>query len=288
MKVRSSITAEGIALLRAMESHRPESERICYDPYARYFVSRWMWVAAGFFMKIGYADWRGPGVAGSLAARVRYIDDYLLSCIPSGLQQLVILGAGYDSRAYRFSELKSGVKVFEVDHPATQRVKLEKLKKIFGKAPGHVAYVPVDFDKETLGERLYASGYDSKLKTLFIWEGVTYYITAKAVDDTLAFVAHNSGPGSSIIFDYTYTSVINGTYKRGEVASMKRSSRFTGEGMVFGIEEGKIEEFLSRRGFGHIVNVTGDDLHRLYFKGINEKRKVAPVYSIVHATAMPR
>jgi len=111
---------------------------------------------------------------------------------------------------------------------------------------------------------------------------------AEAVDDTLAFIANRSGNGSSVIFDYTYKSVIDGTYRRSEVSSMKRYKAFSGEGLIFGIEEGKIEEFLSRRGFGHIVNVTGDDLHRLYFKGVNEKRKVAPVYSIVHATVMPR
>ena len=77
-----------------------------------------------------------------------YIDDRLQQHLGDGLEQLVILGAGYDSRAYRFEELKKGIKVFEVDHPATQAVKKEKLQEIFQLLPDHVTYVPVDFHNE--------------------------------------------------------------------------------------------------------------------------------------------
>jgi methyltransferase (TIGR00027 family) len=124
---------------------------------------------------------------------------------------LVILGAGYDTRAYRFDKLKEEVKVFEVDHPATQKVKIEKVSKALGSLPGHVVYVSVDFEKERLDKKLSESGYNKSLKTLFIWEGVTMYLTAEAVDETLAFVAGNSGKGSSIIFNYIFRSVLDGT-----------------------------------------------------------------------------
>lgn len=286
MKGSASITAEGIALIRERESEKPSGERICYDPYAHFFTSPLMKLLMRFFIGIGYADRRGPGVSDYLVARTRYIDDYLTSCIENGIKQLVILGAGYDSRAYRFPALKN-VKVFEVDHPATQRVKMEKLLKIFGKVPEHVTFVPVDFETQTLAQRLLESGYSPSLRTLFIWEGVVYYLRSEAIEDTLAFIRENSGMESSVVFDYTFTSVIEGTYKRGEVASMKRSSRFTGEKMVFGFEEGKIEEYLERRGFDHIVNVTATDLKRMYFTGVNAKREVAPAYAIVHATLKP-
>jgi methyltransferase (TIGR00027 family) len=285
-KDRPSITAEGIAILRALESKKPAGERICYDPYAQYFTSPLLTIISRFFMAIGYAEKRGPGVQGFLVARTRYIDDYLQSCLKQGLEQLVILGAGYDSRAYRFEELKR-VKVFEVDHPATQRRKMEKLKQVFGKLPENVVYVSIDFGRETLEKRLFESGYDGQRKTLFIWEGVTMYITAEAVDSTLAFVAKNSGKGSSVIFDYTYTSVINGTYKRGEVSSMRRSARITGERLIFGIEEGTIEEFLKQRGFHEITNVASEFLKKAYFTGANQKRSIAPVYAIVHAAVKP-
>ncbi len=283
-KNQASLTAAGIAFVRATESKKPANERICYDPFARYFIPRSLYAIMKFFDLIGYSEKRGPGVMGFLVARTRYLDDYLHECVDAGIQQLVILGAGYDSRAYRFDRLHSRVKVFEVDHPATQQVKIEKIKQMLGRLPDHVVYVPIDFTLETLDKRLCKSSYDLRLKTLFIWEGVTYYIGAQAVDETLAFVSKYSAPGSSIIFDYTYTSVIDGTWKRGEIAAMRRNRRISGEGMIFGIPQGTIKSFLTERGFEDIVNVSGEDLHRMYFTDVNRSRTVAPVYAIVHAT----
>src|SRR5512134_2696244 len=145
-KQQPSLTAIGIAMARAVESEKAAEDRICDDPYARRFVPAWLYDVFSFFLKLGYAEWRGPGGWGFLVARDRYIDDVLRHALDQGLQQLVILGAGYDSRAYRLKELPGRVKVFEVDHPATQKAKLARLRAIFGKVPGHVAYVPIDFD----------------------------------------------------------------------------------------------------------------------------------------------
>ncbi len=282
-KNQSSLTAQGIALLRALESEKPAGERICYDPYARRFIGNAFYYMMKFFVRTGYAEMRGPGTMGFLVARARYLDDYLLICLAKGMEQLVILGAGFDSRAYRFEQLSGKVKIFEVDHPATQKVKLDKLQQILGTLPDDVTYVPVDFDMETL-DKLFACGYDKRLKTLFIWEGVTYYILPEAVDSTLQFVASNSGVGSSIIFDYTTTSVLQGKVKRSEPSSMRRYERFTGEAMHFGIPDGEIESFLAQRGYEKVINVDSEDLKRIYFSGVNAHRQVAPVYQIVHAT----
>ncbi len=224
---------------------------------------------------------------GFLVARDRYIDDYLQSCLDDGLEQLVILGAGYDSRAYRFDRV-CGCQVFEIDHPATQRVKIEKLDKILGNLPDYVVYVPIDFEQETLEKRLFESGYDERKKTLFIWQGVTQYLTPEAVDSTLAFVAHHSGKGSSIVFDYMYTSLLDGSIKRGEVSGMRRYRRITGEGFNFGIPEGTIEAFLEQRGFYQVRNANDQFLKKTYFTGVNQKRKVTSGYAIASATVKPR
>lgn len=282
-KYQSSVTAEGIAVLRAMESEKPPGERVCYDPYAKYFPSPALGWVARFFTQIGYAERRGPGVHGFLVARTRYIDDDVQRGIEDGIEQLVILGAGFDSRAYRLP-LQERVRVFEVDHPATQQVKKAKLTKIFGALPSHVVYVPVDFETESLEKRLAECGYDPRRKTLFVCEGLVYYLTPEAVDSTLAFVANHSGAGSRIIFDYLYAAVLEGRVRRGEASSMRRYRGLTGEGWHFAIEEGHVDEFLSRRGFDHIQNVTSDDLHRMYFTGVNARRTIAPVYAIVSAT----
>ena len=224
----------------------------------------------------------------SWPARERYIDDYLEACLSEGLEQLVILGAGYDARAYRFDALRTGVKVFEVDHPATQAVKLKKLVAIFGAWPAHVTYVPIDFNQQSLAERLFASGYDEQRKTLFIWQGVTQYLTPAAVDDTLAFVAGHSGPGSSIIFDYMDATLLAGAPRHGEVSNMRRYRRLSGEGLVFGIPIGGIQAFLEARGFSQVKNADHVALEKAYFSAGSRPRRVADGYAIVSAVVQAR
>lgn len=282
-KNQASFTAMGIALLRALESARAEDERICYDPYARTFIPGWFYAFGWFFTSIGYAEWRSPGVQGFLAARERYMDDVLQQALDRGIDQLVILGAGYDSRAYRFDGLKNGVNVFEVDHPATQEEKIKKVKDIFGEVPAHVVYVGVDFNQQSLAECLRSGGYDSTLRTLFIWQGVTYYLTPEAVDSTLELIAHQSGSGSAVVFDFIDRAVLEGSQSHGEVAGMRRYRQMIGEGLVFGIPLDGIEEFMRVRGFDRVKNVGGDDLHHLYFTGTRQKRKVISGYGIVSA-----
>jgi len=282
-KNQTSMTAIGIAIVRGIESEKPENQRICYDPYARQFVSPFLYKFVRFFDRIGYSEIKGPGVMGFLTVRERHIDEYLKTCLGNGLEQLVTLGAGLDARAYRFDELKNGVKVFEVDHPASQATKLEKLKQVFGSQPAHVTYVGIDFNSQSLAQRLFESGYDERLKTMFIWQGVTQYLTPEAVDSTLAFIAGHSGPGSSVIFDYMYPTLLDGTVKRGEVANMRGKRWVSGEMMTFGIPEGKITEFLEQRGFTQVHDADNKYLHDTYFTGEKANRTVAYGYAIASA-----
>ena len=284
---QSSLTAAGITIMRALESEKPAGERVCFDPYARRFGGAGLYYVMKLFTALGYASWRGPGVWEFLAARDRYIDDTLEACLAEGLEQLVILGAGYDARAYRFEALKAGVKVFEVDHPATQAVKLRKVEAIFGARPSHVTYVPIDFDRESLEDRLFECSYDQRLKTLFIWQGVTYYLTPQAVDDTLAFVAGHSGPGSSIIFDYMDPTLLAGAPRHGEISSMRRYRGLTGEGLAFGIPIGSIQAFLEARGFTQVRNADHVALEKAYYSG-SRPRKVADGYAIASAVVGPQ
>ena len=279
-KNQSSLTAAGIALARAIESEKPIDERICYDPYARQFVPTWMYRLLGFFIKSGYAELRGPGVNGFLMARERYIDDVLQNFLNEGLQQLIILGAGYDSRVYRF-DLPGRVRTFEVDHPITQADKLKKVQQVFGKIPAHVTYVAVDFNNQTLSERLLASGYDPNLISLFIWQGVTMYLTPKGVDATLAFVVKNAAPGSAVVFDYVYQAVLDGAQKQNEITNMRRYRFMTGEGLTFSIPEGIVGAFLQQRGFQSVKDVNAEALKAAYFTGKNASRKVVGGYGIL-------
>jgi methyltransferase (TIGR00027 family) len=289
---KPSATAEANAAFRAAESLRPEDERVCYDPYAKDFLGTKFGIIlkSRLFTKIAlwYAERVIPGAPSGVVARTRYIDDYLEACIDDGIEQLVILGAGYDSRAYRCDRLKGKIKVFEVDHPDTQRAKVEKVKKIFGFLPDDVVYVPIDLDKRKLDEGLFESGYDRNLKSLFIWEGTTQYLTAEAVDETLAFVSNNSGKGSSIIFDYAFQSALDGTLHHEEAKKWRAAFERRGEPPTFGIEEEAIEEFFFRRGLYQVKNVTTEFLESSYFKGANQGRRVTRLGGIVHAAVKPQ
>jgi len=167
------------------------------------------------------------------------------------------------------------------DHPATQASKMKRLKKVFGTIPAHVAYVPIDFNDETL-DKLLACGFDRSLKTLFMWEGVTQYLNAEVIDATLAWVRANAARGSAIIFDYqSRAGLTRAQTRRNYVYAVL--SRWTGERRDFGIEQSQIEDLLTRRGFTHVVGVNAEQLTRLYCTGPNHGRTVAENYAIVHA-----
>ena len=282
-----SKTAETITMVRVGESRRPEDERICYDPYAIRFISREVLeFATGnpeqYRAFVARNERLVPGAGNSIIARVKYFDDVVNSSIGDGLEQLVILGAGYDTRAYRIEGLKN-VRIFEVDHPATQMRKVEKIREIFGSLPGHVTYVPVDIGVGTLDRRLLESGYDRSLKTLFLMEGLFMYLPPGTVDETLSFIAHNSPRGSAIIFDYIPRSVVDGTCELEAGKNWRKGVMDVGEPFLFGIKEGEIETFLTQRGFSKIRNVTSKDYRKAYFSGKNERREVNSLLSFAYA-----
>lgn len=273
---KPSTMAERVALIRAVESLKPEDERICYDPYAVRFIDQ---SVLGQAAKIPGApkailehiDARLPGIPGSLVARVRYFDDFVKSTVTEGIEQLVLLGAGYDTRAYRIEELKK-IKVFEVDHPGTQPYKVQKVEEIFGSLPEHVAYVPVDFEVDDLGQKLAAQGYSRSKKTLFVLEGLVMYLLPEAVDETLDFITCNSPSGSVVIFDYGYRPASGKASKAAQ--NLHNYVAEQGEPIKFSIPESTTEAFLTQKGFTKIRNVTWEDYRRLYFHGINEGRKI--------------
>ncbi|MBM4445552.1 MAG: SAM-dependent methyltransferase [Chloroflexi bacterium] len=294
---KASLTAELTTAARAAESMRREGRRLCYDPLAREFLGGPLRMVARSPLLTRFVVWLveklAPGVPGEVLSRTQYIDDCLKARIDDGIEQLVILGAGYDSRPYRFEELKSRVTVFEVDHAATQEVKRRRVQRLLGHLPDGVVFVPIDFEKERLDAKLFASGYDRNLKTFFIWEGVSYYLTASAVDETLGFVVNNAGPGSSIVFDYAFEKVLEGASEgrqitRALIAWQRVAAPLTtAECFVFGIEEGTIEEFLLVRGFSHVVNINHDFFESAYFRGAKQGRDVSRICGFVHATVGP-
>jgi methyltransferase (TIGR00027 family) len=191
-----------------------------------------------------------------LIARTHFIDDRLATAIHDGASQVVILGAGFDTRAYRLTELLATARVFEVDHPATQSHKVQRAQEAIGTPPANLSYVAVDFRHDDLGVRLQSAGYHRGEKTFFIWEGVTMYLPAESVHATLRWIVANSAPGSAVVFDYTYAAAIQfiaNWEKYPLTPQMKQGmERFkqlmAGEPWIFGVPDRAEEEFL--RSFG--------------------------------------
>lgn len=290
---KPSFSAEVMAFYRAAESAKPDSERLYDDPLAKGFLRTPLRLLTRSRLLTGATIWFFterwiPGGVGVVLARSRYVDDCLRDCLAEGIGQLVILGAGYDSRAYRFSTLRRDVKVFEVDHPATQRAKTRKLTNLLGSLPGHVVYAPINLMRGALDKGLLESGYDRSLKTLFICEGVSYYLSARAFEEILSFVADNSARGSSIVFDYFVHLSADKARESGispkRLERIAQSAKRSGEPVLFRMSPDSVEEFLSGRGFQLKANLTAQELKRLYFKGKNQKRPVSPHLAVVHAT----
>ena len=290
---RPSKTAANIAAARAREAARPQGERICDDPLAVHFLSPAFRLMRRIAPVHAYLQRRNnrllPGMLGALVARTRFIDDCLRSALDNGLQQLVILGAGYDSRAYRFDGLEEQrIRVFEVDHPATQAVKIRRLTALYGRRPAHVAFVPVRFHREALACGLLNAGYDGSLKTFFVWEGVTMYLSAASVDRTLRFMADNSRQGSETVFDCFPPEVVDGRSPLREARTLRRYVARIGEPLRFGLDAEAIEGFLAARGFTAVRVVNSAACKPLYFKGADARRKVSAILSFVHAAVAGR
>jgi len=277
--------AQGIALQRFAESSLPEDQRIFSDPYAIRFLDPVMLARAKDHPVQAKAladEWeqKMPGWGNSIRARVRYFDDMVKWEAGAGLGQLVILGAGYDTRAYRLEGLK-GLNVYEVDRPETLRAKTGIIAEIFGSLPGHVAYVPANLGADCLRAELSRAGYSSEKKTLFLLEGLVMYMTRDAVVDLLAFIRQNSRPGSSVIFDCVPDFMISGAIDRQGSGNIRNYTQSVGEPLRFGLPEGEAGSFLEEQGYRDVTVITGEDFKRLFFSGKNAGRPVSGLMTLV-------
>jgi methyltransferase (TIGR00027 family) len=212
----------------------------------------------------GFLERSAPGFYWYFQVRTKHLDAILEKAITTGIEQLVILGAGYDSRPYRFEEKLDGIRVFEVDFPGTLSSKKQKLLKLYRSLPKHVKYIPIDFNSQSIKDVLFESGYEADKKTFFIWEGVSYYLPTKSFDAVLEFVAKNSLPGSSIAFDYAIRSFIEGDYSTYGAKKLADTWEKMGEPGLSGIEDGATDRFLRQRGLSVISDFGPDKLEQIF------------------------
>lgn len=279
MKSGVSWSAGMVTLFRAIENLRPENKRICTDPMAVLFLERSKQLVvkrrvprefARFLIKIGL-----HGAAyNTVVARTAYIDSVVREYMRRGIRELVILGAGFDTRAYRLISPFDGIRVFEIDHPDMQEAKKKTIISALGSIPRHVTFVSVDFERESLEQRLIENGFYWGSKVLFILEGVMPYLSNSAIDSIFGCIRANSTEENAIVFTYSCKPFDRGIEYKATIVERFLSRLFEkkGEPRIHWLGENQIEFFCEERGFLLLENLYSEELVRRYFRDSKRAR----------------
>ena len=288
---RKDGTAQGVAKQRLIESLAKPDRRIIYDPYAKNFV-----LGANIIKLMGHrlSVWLGnkiiPGMHEHLISRTRYIDDLIEKSTFANIEQYVILGAGYDSRAHRL-KLPSKLKIFEVDQSEVQELKRLRLPD---NMPNRecITYVDIDFNHQSLKEQLINVGFDQNKSTIFTLEGVSQYISREALDATLKEVADlNPNSNSKIFISYVNKLLKEDSkacfgkgYSKPEkaVSFITNSAAKMGEPWISFYSAEEIESILSQNNFTLIENKTLADLNSKYFTPVGRTIPENHIFKLEH------
>ena len=288
---RKDGTAQGVAKQRLIETLAKPDKRIISDSYAHRFV-----MGAGVIKLMGHklSVWVtrmfAPGFHEHLISRTRFIDDLIKDSAVGGVEQYVILGAGYDTRAHRL-ELPSSLKIFEVDQPEVQARKRSKLPKELPNSE-NVTYVSVDFNHQSLSEQLFSAGFDQSKSTVFTLEGVSQYVTKEAISSTIKELAALS-PKTSSTFFISYVDKLldedpEACFGKGYPNAVKRAETIkhlaakVGEPWISLYTAEEIEGLLSQNGFSLIENKSLADLNSVYFTPVGRTLPENQIFNLEH------
>ena len=199
--------------------------------------------------------------------RVRYAEDRLWEAIAAGVQQYVILGAGLDTFALRSRGRADRLRIYEVDHPASQEMKRGQLERIAGGVPANLNLVPVDFETDRLDDALIAAGFNPEAPAFFSWLGVTCYLTKEAIGATIDQIAAVSAPGSSLVVDYRYPRRLVPATGQALVEQMDRFVERRGEPMLSEFSPEEFAAQMEHAGFVETDSVSPEEQARRYLQG---------------------
>lgn len=217
-------------------------------------------------------------------ARTKFIDAVFLNALAAGFDQILIFGAGFDSRGIRLLN-NAKTRVFELDVPITQQAKIQQFKKRGITIPPDIVYISIDFTKESLADKLTEHDFKKNKRSLFILEGLVMYLDAESVDTTFRLIDAFAGKGSEVVFDHIYASVLrreNTLYGEQNIFEMVNKA---GEAWTFGIEKDGIGSFLEKYHLRLLSNNTANDLEQKYFTDDRGTRvaRINETHRIVHA-----
>ena len=284
------VTEEFAAGMRAIAAMDPDEKIRNPDTMARQFLSPafWFWSALDedYEKSKQFIKYYRVSSYYTFNACTKHIDGILRNSAANRLEQVVIVGAGLDSRAYRFCRQMPKVRFFEVDLPAAVARKQELVRVALGAIPPAVTYAPVDYRNGEMGSALKRAGFVRNRRTLFIVELVTRYIEAAAVDRIMQFMAENSAPGSEVVFDYIPDDIARGDFLKMPWARFQ-AVRMAAYGFPwkFGIARDKAAEFVTSRGFNVVSDLGAGELAQRYLLRSDGSidGKPTPYFRIMHA-----
>jgi len=195
-------------------------------------------------------------------ARSKYIESIFKHALAERFGQIVIFGAGFDTRALRFKDTAGEIRIFELDISATQNAKIGQYLKRGLEMPENLIFVPIDFDKESLSAKLEEVGFDRHKRSLFILEGVLMYLQPESANKTFRTMQEFAGMRSEVVFDYIYSSVLLSESHSDAEREIVRTVSKAGEQWHFGIGKGKVENFLTDYGFELIEHLNSHQLEQ--------------------------
>ena len=265
---RVSRTAEAAAALRA-NHHQNSSNPVFSDEYAYAMTNaRWrLLLNNSMFRKVLNAmpvNQSFGKLTAQVVARSRYAEDRLLEAIANGIQQYILVGAGLDSFVLRMAEQYPELKIFEVDHPDTQKIKIHKLKKL-GTIPSNVEFVSIDFEKEKLSDALLRSSYDSKMPAFFSWLGTTHYLKPETTLATLQNIASIAHLNSEVVMDYSIDyKQLQGIERIGSFA-IAQFTRFLKEPLIGTFTSEHLHQTVEKMGYVVLEDLSGTEITKRYF-----------------------
>jgi methyltransferase (TIGR00027 family) len=287
-----SVTAIGAAIMRAAHLLLDDEPKIFEDPFALSLSGAESEAAllADYEARQAAVALRstpehalvyGRYSRANMAMRQRYTEEALDDALTRGVAQYVILGAGLDSFAYR-TDLGARLRVFEVDHPATQAWKCARLRELRIELPGNLTFVPLDFEQQTLAEGLAASGHRPELQTFVSWLGVTMYLSEEAVFQTLGHVA-TFAPDSEIVFQYIVPAAILNEEGREVLASIQANVAAQGEAVIREFEPVVLAARVRALGFRKVWDFGPKEADARYFAGRTDGLRTPPHSHLMRA-----
>jgi len=216
-----------------------------------------------------------------IAARSRFSEDALAACVARGVRQIVMLGAGLDTFSLRNPFADAGVRVFEVDYPATQAWKRERLKEAGLPLPASLTFVPIDFERQSLAEGLAGAGFRSDCPAFFQWLGVVVYLSREAILATLDVIA--SIPASAVVFEYTEPFENHSPEGRAHLMAAAERAAARGEPWLSFFNPTELSAILRGKGFTDVEDLRVAEMIKRYPSALATGLSISPGGHVVRA-----